>query len=205
MNDEAASHYHSIIDQFTWGFRWVKIFLKAFVELVGRILEDTVGKCGRPKIGWQIDPFGHSKEHASILKQLGFEGLVVVRIDYRDKNKRRAEKNLDFIWKSNDNLENSEIFTTMFPDFYFEESGYCFDVMCSWNTINEGNLDLKVLKTNQLCFHCYLALMQVKGFAKILDGYKEYYKTNNIMMPMGRDFTYQKAEQNFASMDLFLK
>jgi lysosomal alpha-mannosidase len=172
MNDEAASHYHSIIDQFTWGFR---------------ILEDTVGKCGRPKIGWQIDPFGHSKEHASILKQLGFEGLVVVRIDYRDKNKRRAEKNLDFIWKSNDNLENSEIFTTMFPDFYFEESGYCFDVMCSWNTINEGNLDLKV-----------------KGFAEILDGYKEYYKTNNIMMPMGRDFTYQKAEQNFASMDLFL-
>jgi lysosomal alpha-mannosidase len=93
----------------------------------------------------------------------------------------------------------------MFPDFYFEESGYCFDVMCSWDTINEGNLDSKVLKTNQLCFHCYLALMQVKGFAKILDGYKEYYKTNNIMMPMGRDFTYQKAEKNFASMDLFLK
>lgn len=123
MNDEAASNYQSTIDQFTWGFRF---------------LSDNLGECARPKVGWQIDPFGHSREHASILTQLGFQGLVIGRLDYRDKNKRKKEKNLDFIWQSSANLNNSEIFTTMFPDFYVSVKGYCFDVLCNDEPINDN-------------------------------------------------------------------
>ncbi|CAF5038479.1 unnamed protein product, partial [Rotaria magnacalcarata] len=50
MNDEATTHYNSIIDQHSLG---------------AEFLRDQFGECARPKIGWQIDPFGHSREVAS--------------------------------------------------------------------------------------------------------------------------------------------
>ena len=46
------------------------------------------GDCGIPKIGWQIDPFGHSREMASIFAQFGFDGLFFGRLDYQDKDNR---------------------------------------------------------------------------------------------------------------------
>ncbi len=57
MNDEASTHYNSIIDQHTLG---------------AQFLRDQFGECGRPKIGWQIDPFGHSREQASLFAQVKF-------------------------------------------------------------------------------------------------------------------------------------
>ena len=55
MNDEASTHYNAIIDQHTIGFKFLK---------------DVFGDCARPKIGWQIDPFGHSREQASLFAQV---------------------------------------------------------------------------------------------------------------------------------------
>ncbi len=55
MNDEASTHYNSIIDQHSLG---------------AEFLHEQFGECGRPKIGWQIDPFGHSREVASLEAQV---------------------------------------------------------------------------------------------------------------------------------------
>ncbi|KRT80852.1 glycoside hydrolase, partial [Oryctes borbonicus] len=116
MNDEAAAHYHSIIDQFTLGLKRI---------------DDTLGKCGRPKIGWQIDPFGHSKEMASIFSQIGFEGMFFARLDYRDSRKRHINKDLEMIWQSSNDLGNtSNIFTGVLYDFYTAPAYFCWDVLC---------------------------------------------------------------------------
>lgn len=89
MNDEATTHYQSIIDQFTWGLRY---------------LNDTFGECGRPRVGWQIDPFGHSREQASLFSRMGFDGLFIGRLDYQDKLNRLSSKTPEMIWKSSANL-----------------------------------------------------------------------------------------------------
>lgn len=57
MNDEGAAHYNAIIDNMALGLL---------------VLNQTFGKCGRPKVAWQIDPFGHSREQASIFAQVRF-------------------------------------------------------------------------------------------------------------------------------------
>jgi lysosomal alpha-mannosidase len=59
MHDEGATHYNSIIDQHTLG---------------AEFLRDQFGDCARPKIGWQIDPFGHSREVASLFAQVSLNG-----------------------------------------------------------------------------------------------------------------------------------
>jgi hypothetical protein len=49
--DEAASHYVDLLDLYTLGF-----------DKLAKNFDD----CGVAKIAWQIDPFGHSREHASL-------------------------------------------------------------------------------------------------------------------------------------------
>ena len=50
MHDEATTHYVDMIDQTTLGHRYIK---------------EQFGKT--PRIGWQIDPFGHSAVQAYLL------------------------------------------------------------------------------------------------------------------------------------------
>lgn len=92
MNDEAATHYQSIVDHFTHGLKFIK---------------DTFGECGRPRIGWQIDPFGHSREQASLFTKMGYDGVFFSRLDWRDKSRRAETLSMETIWKSSDNLGES--------------------------------------------------------------------------------------------------
>lgn len=50
MHDEAATHYIDMIDQTTLGHRYIKDQFNV-----------------TPRIGWQIDPFGHSSVQAYLL------------------------------------------------------------------------------------------------------------------------------------------
>jgi lysosomal alpha-mannosidase len=102
VNDEGAAHYHNIIDQMTLGLRF---------------LDDEFGKCGHAKVSWQIDPFGHSKEMASLYAQMAFDAHVV---------NRGAQKG-EFVWKGSKDLgSKSEIFTTVLHSHYGPPSGLNF-------------------------------------------------------------------------------
>ncbi|KAG0462780.1 hypothetical protein HPP92_021256 [Vanilla planifolia] len=81
MHDEAAAHYIDMIDQTTLGH----LFIKQEFGLI-------------PRIGWQIDPFGHSAVQAYLLSaQVGFDALYFARIDYQDREERKDLKNLEIV------------------------------------------------------------------------------------------------------------
>eukprot|EP00095_Tigriopus_kingsejongensis_P008381 maker-scaffold9_size846264-snap-gene-1.9 protein:Tk08381 transcript:maker-scaffold9_size846264-snap-gene-1.9-mRNA-1 annotation:"lysosomal alpha-mannosidase-like" len=97
MNDEGAAHYTAIIDQMSWGVRH---------------LHSALGDCARPRVAWQIDPFGHAKEQANIFALMGFDGYFLGRLDYMDKAKREKDKTMEMVWHAQEaNGEDSDIFT----------------------------------------------------------------------------------------------
>lgn len=176
MNDEASVHYSNTIDQMTYGLRK---------------LNDTFGNCGVPRIGWQIDPFGHSREYASLLAQMGMDGYFFGRLDYQDFKARKASKQLEFIWRASDNLGTAaNMFTGILPNTYSPPKGFCFDVYCSDDPIvddrdsDEYNVDTRI--------DSFVTYAREQG---------DFYKTNNIPVTMGNDFNYQSAGHWFINLD----
>lgn len=84
MNDEATTHFGAIIDQMTWGHR----FLNA-----------TFGPDALPTVGWQIDPYGHSRSYTGLTAAMGFDTFVGQKIDFQEWNNRAATKSLEYQWQ----------------------------------------------------------------------------------------------------------
>ena len=181
MNDEAVTHYASIIDNMEFGLNW---------------LVDTLGHCAVPNIGWQIDPFGHSKEQARMFVEMGFEGLFFARIDFEDKNWRKANKSLQMMWEGGEPGDTSQtIFTGVFDNHYSHPEGFCFDIICVDEPIND---DPRLEEWN--------VDERLKSFVDVTIEHLQYYKDQeHIMFTMGDDFTYQNARQNFKNMDKLIK
>ncbi|KAH9406321.1 Alpha mannosidase, middle domain [Tyrophagus putrescentiae] len=125
MNDEATSHYSAIVDQMTWGHRR---------------LRDTFGRCGVPKVAWQIDPFGHSKEQANLFAAMNFDALFFAREDYQDRAKRAASKTLEHVWQASQDLGKAgDLFTGMMYMGYGPPSKF------NWDLIAMSNQDTPVV------------------------------------------------------------
>ncbi|XP_045489045.1 lysosomal alpha-mannosidase isoform X2 [Pieris rapae] len=180
MNDEAASHYQSTIDQFTRGLKK---------------LNETFGVCGIPRVGWQIDPFGHSREFASLLAGMGYDGLFLGRIDYQDKRTRLNNKEMEMIWRGDDNLgASSDIFTGVLYNTYSPPPGFCFDVLCDDEPIIDDPHS-----------PMYNVDERLNDFIKYVTEQSKRYRTNNVIVTMGGDFTYQDATMWYKNLDKLIK
>ncbi|CAG2173918.1 unnamed protein product, partial [Oppiella nova] len=101
VNDEGAAHYNNIIDQMTMGLKF---------------LNQTFGTCGRPKVSWQIDPFGASIEMPSLYGLMGFDANVY----------NRGVPKGEYIWHTSKDL-NTKVFTTVLHDHYYPPGGFNFE------------------------------------------------------------------------------
>ncbi|KAK5639939.1 hypothetical protein RI129_010750 [Pyrocoelia pectoralis] len=165
MNDEAATNYQSIIDQMT------------------------------PRVGWQIDPFGHTNAMATVLAELGFDGLFFWRLDYRDSEARQTDRRTEFVWRGNSDLgSKSDIFTSLLYENYNAPLYFCWDIQCGDEPIIDDKSSTE-----------YNVKRKVDQFHKRIAAQAKNYQTNNILITMGGDFTYQAAEMYYVNIDRLIK
>ncbi|XP_052655960.1 lysosomal alpha-mannosidase isoform X1 [Harpia harpyja] len=176
MSDEAAAHYSPAIEQLALGRRF---------------LRREFGACGTPRVAWQIDPFGHSRQLAAIFAQMGYDGLFVGRVDYQDKATREQLREMELLWRASTSLPPpaADLFTGILPNVYNPPSGFCWDQLCSDPPVvdedsEENNVD-NIVST----------------FLQIATSQAEHYRTNHIIMTMGSDFHYENANLWFKNMD----
>lgn len=82
MHDEACAHYEDMINNMLHGHQF---------------LMNEFGV--RPRIGWHIDPFGHSSANARFFAEMGFDAWFFSRLDYQDRERRLNDKEMEFIWR----------------------------------------------------------------------------------------------------------
>ncbi|OMO99294.1 hypothetical protein COLO4_13370 [Corchorus olitorius] len=175
MHDEAVPHYIDMIDQTTLGHRFIK---------------EEFGVT--PRIGWQIDPFGHSAVQAYLLgSEVGFDAFYFTRIDYQDRIKRKNEKSLEVIWQGSKSLGSSaQIFAGATPENYAPPSGFSFEV-------NEDSLIVQ----DDINLFDYNVEDRVNDFVAAALSQANITRTNHIMWTMGEDFKYQYAHTWFRQLD----
>ncbi|XP_073018225.1 probable alpha-mannosidase At5g13980 isoform X1 [Primulina eburnea] len=176
MHDEATTHYIDMIDQTTLGHR----FLKEDFNVT-------------PRIGWQIDPFGHSAVQAYLLgAEVGFDSLFFARIDYQDRAKRSSDKTLEVIWQGSQSRgSSSQIFTGAFYAGNYEPpTGFYFEI----------DSDSPVVQDDMDLFD-YNVQERVDAFVAAAISQANVTRSNHIMWTMGTDFKYQYSHTWFRNMD----
>ena len=188
MNDEANTHYSSMIDQMFEGHEWTM---------------DHVSPHFKPKSSWCIDPFGTSPTMSYILNRAGIPFLAMQRVHYEIKKYLANKKRLEFPWRQSWAVgmhdSSTDTLTHLFPFYSYDIPHTCgpdpkiccqFDfkrmqphrLTCPWGTnaqpIADGNIQERA--------------------STLIDQYKKHstlYSTNKLLIILGDDFRYETAEE----------
>ena len=179
MHDEATTHFMGMIDQTTRGHDFLKTNFDGYT----------------PRIGWQLDPFGHSATQASLMSaEVGFDALFFGRIDYEDLELRQASQQCEGVWKPSDDENlgtDGQVFWGLSGSYkgnYQPPRGFDLDGYLSDEPPVDGiNIAERVFDFVKQCV-------------------EQAYNTigNNIMLTMGSDFQYENALENFDRLDTLI-
>jgi alpha-mannosidase len=112
MHDEAAPHYEDMINNMMKG----QEFLKETID-------------NKPRVGWHVDPFGHSSANPALFADMGFEAWMFARLSYDDKIQRLEDQAMNTLWRPfNKHFGNQkQIFTAIMQDHYCWAQGFWYD------------------------------------------------------------------------------
>jgi alpha-mannosidase II len=124
MTDEANSNYYAMIEQMIEGHEWLRA---------------NIDKSIQPVNGWSIDPFGYSPTMAYLLKQMGFQHMVIQRVHYHVKKYLAQSLRFEFKWTQSWTTKNSKdtsIFCHVMPFYSYDVCIICIFVVYKINNLN---------------------------------------------------------------------
>ncbi|XP_056875511.1 alpha-mannosidase 2 isoform X1 [Takifugu flavidus] len=183
MTDEANSHYFAMLDQLMEGHQWMQRHLGV-----------------KPRIGWAVDPFGHSPSMTYLLKGAGLQNMVIQRVHYAVKKHFAKQHTLEFLWRQNwDSSPRNDITCHMMPFYSYDVPHTCgpnpsvccqFDfqrlpgrrLTCPWRQtpqpITEQNVHERAL----------LLLDQYRQKSRL-------FRSSVLLVPLGDDFRYTESSE----------
>lgn len=175
QHDEATAHYVAQIDQTTRGHRF---------------LQQTFGAI--PRVGWQIDPFGHSSTQAGLLSaHVGFDALFFGRADYQDMEHRRGRdvKAMEVLWRGSGSLQDATVFTGNLPSGnYGPPPGFAYE-WADPPIMDDPRLDE------------YNVQERVDAFVARCREQAGVTRGGDIMLTIGSDFQFANAHLQFKNLD----
>ena len=187
VNDEAVTRYSQIIDQMTLGISFIR---------------NTFGECAVPKVSWQVDPFGASREMANLYSMMNFDGHIVNRghttIHHETQGDHEDDSRInswssgqihgEFFWNTSSFLSNlhRNILTVGLHNHYSAPDGFDFEEQ---NDITEANKHQKA-----------------KVLVELARKWNhDYGDKGHVLIPFGDDFKYKNAHHYFTNLDNLIK
>eukprot|EP01091_Cochliopodium_minus_P016677 TRINITY_DN631_c5_g1_i2.p1 TRINITY_DN631_c5_g1~~TRINITY_DN631_c5_g1_i2.p1 ORF type:complete len:923 (-),score=206.34 TRINITY_DN631_c5_g1_i2:268-3036(-) len=147
-------------------------------------VKKNFGLSNPPNLGWQIDPFGASSSTPVLFDLMGFNATIYRRVNFYDLALYRVNRSLEFHWRGSRALSKNTIFGHLLDDTYSSPLGFDFS---HGNNITPENI---ARKSEEL--------------VGILTQRSYWYRTPNVLVPLGGDFEYQDATIMFNNMTLLI-
>ena len=192
MHDEAAAHFADMIHQTSVGHEFIRA---------------NFGDDALPRVGWQLDPFGHSAIQATHLGSgVGLDAVFFGRADVDDVTRRIADGAMEFTWRGSRSLDTTNDvkgFVLSKHGNYGPPPGMCFDVVCGDDSRWQDDPDLEDYNVPEMVEAFVNAVEEQAGWFLGANGSTAY--GGDVMLTMGTDFTYGAAPYWYDQLDRLIR
>ena len=181
QHDEACPLYGDMIDQTTRGH----LFLLKHFGI-------------RPRVGWQLDEFGHSGTQAWLLgRGVGFGAVFWGRSDYQELKQRYREARMEYLWDPSTTRPGRE--SRVFTQQLFGQGQY--GGYYSWIEFEDSDAKTRNYVQDDETLQDYNVRSWVDRVVAFAQRQANQTRSPHQLWALGNDFNYQLASRWYVNLD----
>ncbi len=182
QNDELLPHYWDLVNNAHIGNQWVAKNLGV-----------------TPRVGWQLDAFGHTLTNAQVMAEAGFDAWFTGRFSFGDQVTRQLEHSFQYMWRPKYSAQGDR------NDIVSHYFNYHYCMPHDFRIDSQYYLDTPIQDDPKLDNYNVDAKMDI--FRKYLEDevMPKYPTSDHFLVQMGCDFSFSNAQMTFANIDKLIK